>query len=133
MRAVKLAPPHRLVDRALAPALLFLALRVAHLALAPVVHHVLAGVRLDGARRLLGLHVCFERLAPLVEARGLLHGGCGGLAGGLVRVVGEGGVDAWAMLLGIGIEREGVPSAVASLSAVSGDDRSASATGLVAW
>ena len=96
MRAVKLAPPHRLVDRALAPALLFFALRVAHLALAPVVHHVLAGVRLDGARRLLGLHVCFERLAPLVQARGLLDGGCGGLASGLVRVIGEGGVDAWA-------------------------------------
>ena len=37
---------------------------------------------------------------PLVQARGLLDGGCGGLAGGLVRVVGEGGVDAWARLVG---------------------------------
>jgi hypothetical protein len=59
MRAIKMASPHRLINRALATTLLFLLLRMPHLALPAIVHHVLTGVRLDGARWLLGLDICF--------------------------------------------------------------------------
>jgi hypothetical protein len=90
MRAVKLASPHRLVNCALTTALLFLLLRMAHLALPAPVNHILTSISLNDSRRLLGLHVRFQRLAPLVEALRLLDGSCGRLARGLVRVVGEG-------------------------------------------
>jgi hypothetical protein len=75
MRAIELASPHSIVDSTLTTALLFFLLRMAHLTLPTPVDHVLTSVSLDNTRRLLGLHVCFQRLAPLIKALRLLDGG----------------------------------------------------------